>query len=144
MTSREILSRIKLVLGIKTDTDLSELFEIPRPTLQAWLDKNIIDLYRIAPKILENGISIDWLLDDKADIQFFKDNFSKNTRYFPKGTEFNILDKKAVKYFVEIEQGKSERLEKEINLLKSENERLKIENELLMKLVSNKLSSSNE
>lgn len=62
----KIIERAKLVLGVKTDTELANTLKIKQPTVSSWRKRGNIDLISII-KCCDN-VNIDWLIFGRGEM----------------------------------------------------------------------------
>jgi len=70
-----IIERAKLVLGIKTDTELANILKINQSTVASWRRRGNIDLVAIIN--LCNNVSTDWLIYGKGSPEDAADPITK-------------------------------------------------------------------
>lgn len=56
-----ILDRLKSVLGIKTDTELAQIFSLGQSSIASWRRRNSANDSKIIALCNEEGVSLDWL-----------------------------------------------------------------------------------
>ncbi len=63
----KILTRVKLVLNLKTDAELAKTLEVKPTTISAWKRRENIDLTKIITLCNSMDVSMDWLLYGKGE-----------------------------------------------------------------------------
>lgn len=72
----KIIERAKLVLGVKTDTELANILEIKQPTVSSWRKRGNIDLISIIKRC--DNVNMDWLIFGRGEM--YKDGQANTVR----------------------------------------------------------------
>lgn len=67
-TAEDVLGRLRLIYGVKTDTELAEALGKKKNTLSTWKSRNSKPFEICEQVALERGISIDWLLTGEGEM----------------------------------------------------------------------------
>lgn len=90
-SSNDILSRLKTVLSVDTDTELADFLGIKKTTLSNWRNRNSIDL----PLVFSfcEQINIDWLVTGRGQPTFQPNNDSPTSAHNKDNDETKYLDR---------------------------------------------------
>lgn len=135
--SNNVLRRLKVSLGIKTDLQLAEYFDIKPTTISSWKSRNTLDYQKIIEKC--ENVNLNWLFkgEDFAKNQMVLNKNRENSKtvvYNMRKKEVRMLSKELRKLGVDFEENYSsvnvaidtiktyqkdiEQLETQISLLK--------------------------
>lgn len=116
-TATDVIERIKQVLGISSDTELSKYFSIPKTTISGWKARDSVP-YELCVQVSDlMGASLDWLLTGVGAIQ--RDRVSEARAVYPAVTpkEQAVLD---------LYRGLDEGGQREIEMVAEEKKRLRV------------------